>query len=118
MVNTDNLKQLVAFYSQVFGKDPDWQDDGYAGFETGGLYFMIGSHDKIKGKSRDSHRLLLNFTTSDVNGEFKRLKPLASAVIAEPYSMDQDQSGMTIATLADPDGNYFQLMTPMDDKAN
>jgi predicted enzyme related to lactoylglutathione lyase len=30
-------------------------------------------------------------------------------VIAEPYAIGEGW----IATLADPDGNYFQLMTPM-----
>jgi hypothetical protein len=33
-------------------------------------------------------------------------------VIAEPYHMGDDQDFL-IATLADPDGNYFQLVSPM-----
>lgn len=114
IVNTDNLKQLVAFYSQVFGKDPDWEDGDYAGFDVGGLQFMIGLHDKIKGKSPQPERALLNFETKDVAAEFKRLKTLAAAVIAEPYEIGEGDYHGTIATLEDPDGNYFQLMSPMD----
>ena len=32
--------------------------------------------------------------------------------VAEPYGFEEEPGG-TIATLEDPDGNYFQLMTPM-----
>jgi len=38
-----------------------------------------------------------------------RIKALGAAVIAAPYQIGQ----VWIATLADPDGNYFLLMTPM-----
>ena len=41
--------------------------------------------------------------------EFERIKAAGATVIREPYEM----GGGWIATLADPDGNYFQLVTPM-----
>ena len=41
--------------------------------------------------------------------EFERIKGVGAAVIAAPYQIGEGW----IATLADPDGNYFQLMTPM-----
>jgi predicted enzyme related to lactoylglutathione lyase len=34
-------------------------------------------------------------------------------VIRDPYNPDQEPEGL-IATFADPDDNYFQLMSPMD----
>jgi predicted enzyme related to lactoylglutathione lyase len=37
------------------------------------------------------------------------MKAAGAVVIKEPY----DMQGGWIATLADPDGNYFQLVTPM-----
>ena len=40
------------------------------------------------------------------------MKGLGAKVIAEPYSMGEDQNFL-IATLSDPDGNYFQLVSPM-----
>lgn len=114
MLGTDNLKQIVAFYSQVFDKSPDWEEEGYASFDVGGLSFTIGLHDKIKGKNPQPERVLLNFETKDVDAEFKRLKPLAASVITEPYTMGEGDYQGKIATLEDPDGNYFQLMSPMD----
>ena len=40
--------------------------------------------------------------------EFERIKAAGAEVVKEPYEIE----GMWIATFADPDGNYFQLMSP------
>ena len=50
---------------------------------------------------------------ADVRGTFERLKAAGAIVIQEPYEMD-GSPGFAIATLADPDGNYFQLTTPYE----
>ena len=73
----------------------------------------IGPHDKVHGKSQNPERILINFETKDVEGEFKRIKELGAKVIAEPYHPGEDPSGM-LATFEDPDGNYFQLATPWE----
>ena len=41
------------------------------------------------------------------------MKAAGAIVIREPYSFE-GLPGYWIATLADPDDNYFQLMTPFD----
>jgi hypothetical protein len=56
--------------------------------------------------------LIWDIETADVNGEFARLKAAGAIVVREPYGFDE-QPGSAIATLADPDDNDFQLMTPM-----
>ena len=38
-------------------------------------------------------------------------------MIREPYTFEGHPRTSCIATLADPDGNYFQLVTPMDPDA-
>jgi len=52
---------------------------------------------------------MFNFESSQVKEEFARIKALGGKVIKEPYEM----GGGWIATLADLDGNLFQLVTPM-----
>ncbi|OGG16728.1 hypothetical protein A3D77_04800 [Candidatus Gottesmanbacteria bacterium RIFCSPHIGHO2_02_FULL_39_11] len=76
-------------------------------------YVTIGPHDKVKGKSVHPERLQFNFETKEVEKEFERIKTLGTAVIAKPYHPMEEENG-TIATFADPDGNYFQLVTPME----
>lgn len=72
-------------------------------------FFSVGEHSAIKGKATQPERILFNFETSDVIGESKRISKIAGVVvIKKPYEM----GGAWIATFADPDGNYFQLMSP------
>jgi predicted enzyme related to lactoylglutathione lyase len=63
----------------------------------------------MEGNTKDPGRMIINFETPTVKDEFERIKSLGATVIREPYEMQ----GAWIATLADPDGNYFQLMSPM-----
>jgi predicted enzyme related to lactoylglutathione lyase len=59
-------------------------------------------------------RIILNFETLDVQGEFDRIKGLGAAVQQEPYQPGGESAPqMWIATFKDPDGNFFQLASPM-----
>ena len=111
LLSSENHKALVEFYTKVFEKKPDMAEEGYAGFLVGSAFLSIGAHDKIKGKSKEPSRILFNFETNEVKEEFERIKALGAEVIAEPYKMGDDGE-FWIATFADPDGNYFQLITP------
>jgi predicted enzyme related to lactoylglutathione lyase len=109
---SETPKKLVDFYRQVLALEPKWQEDEFTGFECGASALFIGPHSKVHGQSKNPERIMFNFETNDVGGEFKRMKGLGAKVIAEPYHPADDQD-FWIATLADPDGNYFQLMSPM-----
>lgn len=114
LLSTDNFDELVDFYKKVFKKDPEMADETYAGFMVGSAFFSIGKHDKIKGKNPNPDRILFNFETNEVKKEFERIKGLGAEVIKEPYTMEEYDK-FWIATLADPDGNYFQLVTPWEE---
>jgi len=111
MIGTMQAKAMVAFYEGVIGRPPDMadQEHGFYGWQVGKSYFSILEHSEMVGKTKDPGRVLLNFETGQVKEEFERVKAVGAAVIREPYQMG---SGW-LATLADPDGNYFQLVTPM-----
>ncbi|MDP3941267.1 MAG: VOC family protein [bacterium] len=115
LLSSDNHKRLVGFYKKVFDKKPDMEEDTYAGFLVGSCFLSIGPHDKVHGKNKNPERVLFNFETKEVKSEFERIKKIDGvAIIKEPYQMEGWDGW--IATLADPDGNYFQLMTPWDAK--
>ena len=111
MVGTKQLKVMAAFYEKVFGRPADMADSNYGfhGWQVGSAYFSVLEHSEIDGKTKDPGRVIFNFETTQVKEEFERIKSAGALVIKEPYEMG---SGW-IATLADPDGNYFQLATPM-----
>lgn len=112
LVYSEHPKKLFEFYEKIFGKKPDWTDENFQGWQVGSSFFAVGLHDQVKGKNNDANRILVNFETPDVHGEFERIKSLGAKVVAVPYHPGESPD-MTIATFADPDGNYFQLMSPM-----
>ena len=114
MINSENPAVLGDFYRKVLG-EPGWQDDTYVGWQAGGGYLMIGPHSDVKGVNEMPGRIILNFETPDVQAEFERLRGLGVTVEHEPYQPGPAGGEMWLATLADPDGNLFQLASPMPD---
>ena len=113
MLGSEDSKRLADFYTKVLGApDPEFSDEasGWFGFQAGEGALVIGPHSEVTGKSQQPGRIMLNFSTPDVKGEFERIKGLGAAVVAEPY--EPGGGGMLMCTFADPDGNYFQLVPP------
>lgn len=110
MIGTSNPKALAEFYEKALGKAANSMEGNWYNWEFGTLYFSIGEHSEVKGKAKEPERIIWNLETKDVKGEFERIKAIGATVIKEPYEM----GGGWIATFADPDGNYFQLVTPWD----
>ena len=111
MLGTKQLKTMAAFYEKVLGAPAGMEDaeNGFYGWQVGNVNFSILDHSEMGGKTKDPGRVMFNFETSQVKEEFERVKAAGATVIREPYEM----GGGWIATLADPDGNYFQFVTPM-----
>ena len=87
-------------------------EGGWHGWVVGSTFFSVGEYSEMKGEAKDPGRIMFNFETKEVKEEFERIKTLGAKVIKEPYTMGE----AWIATFADPDGNYFQLMTPWESK--
>lgn len=111
MVGTQQPKEMAEFYEKVFEKKPDMVDGNWSGWQVGSCFFSLGEHSEMDGKAKEGGRVMFNLETSEVKEQFERMKDIeGAAVIKEPYEM----GGMWIATLTDPDGNYFQLMSPWE----
>jgi predicted enzyme related to lactoylglutathione lyase len=112
MIGTKQPKVLAAFYEKVLGQPAGMVDEenGFFGWQAGATYLSILDHSEMVGRTKDPGRIMFNFDTPQVKEEFERIKALGGVVITEPYEM----GGGWIATLADPDGNYFQLVSPME----
>jgi predicted enzyme related to lactoylglutathione lyase len=111
MLGSEDPQGLTAFYTKVLG-EPAWQGGDYVGWQAGSGMLMVGPHSEVKGRNEMPGRIIVNFETSDVQGEFERIKGLGATVEAEPYHPGEEPE-MWLATFEDPDGNFFQLATPM-----
>src|SRR5215213_10786256 len=111
MISTKQPAALAAFYEKLLEKPADMidQDNGFWGWQVGSAYLSILHHSEMGGNTKDPGRVMFNFETTEVKEEFERFKAAGATIIREPYQMGESW----IATLADPDGNYFQLVTPM-----
>jgi predicted enzyme related to lactoylglutathione lyase len=78
-----------------------------------GVVEMVTIGDTMLGRARfQPGRLIWNLETPDLHGDLQRLKAAGATVVQEPYQPDEDPEGW-IATFADPDDNYFQLLGPI-----
>jgi predicted enzyme related to lactoylglutathione lyase len=111
LIGSEDPQRLAEYYSKLFGK-PGFEEDGYTGWELGTGWVTVGPHSEVSGKNPQPGRLIWNIETPNVQGEFDKLKAAGATVVKEPYSMGEAPVGW-IATLADPDDNYFQLLSPM-----
>jgi predicted enzyme related to lactoylglutathione lyase len=111
LLGSDNPERLVEFYAKVLG-EPAMSEGGFTSWVTGAGGLTIGKHSEVHGQNDEPGRVIWFFETTDINAEFERVKGLGGRVIAEPY--DAGGPGMMLATIADPDGNYFNLTTPFD----
>ena len=114
---TLELIALMWLYFSVGSYKAFWVDkakqEGELTYLAGSCFITIGQHDAVKGKSANPERIIFFFETEDVQGEFDRIAKLTgAAVVKEPYNPGGDK--FVLATLSDPDGNYFQLSSPWD----
>ena len=112
LIGSEDPARLAEFYTKLFGK-PAWDDNGYVGWMIGSGSVTVGPHDQVKGPNAAPGRLIWNIESTDVKSDFERFKAAGAKVIAEPYTFEGSPDSW-IATLADPDENYFQLAAPMD----
>jgi predicted enzyme related to lactoylglutathione lyase len=113
MIGSQDAPRLAAYYTKLFGK-PNFESEGFSGWQIGSGFLTLGPHDGVTGKSEQPGRVMWNIETPDVKGEFDRMRDAGAVVVQEPYTPEGVSDGW-IATLSDPDGNYFQLMSPMEE---
>ena len=111
MIGSAQPEVMGEFYTKVLDRPSDMKEEGWYGWHLGAAWLSIGGHSDVKGQAEEPQRVMLNFETKEVKEEFERIKGAGATVVKEPYEIQ----GMWIATFADPDGNYFQLMSPWEE---
>ena len=115
LIGSEQPERLAEYYTKLFG-EPTWNEGGYVGWLVGSGGLTVGPHDQVHGPNAEPGRVIWNLASPDVRGDVERLKAAGATVVQEPYTPDGVDASdeMLIATFADPDGNYFQVMSEMD----
>jgi catechol 2,3-dioxygenase-like lactoylglutathione lyase family enzyme len=119
-VITDNIKRLVKFYEDVTGLVPTWYTPDFAELTTPACTLAIGSTSTTAissaGAARpaDNHTAIIEFRVDDVDGEYRKLKTIASEVVQEPTTMPWGNRSLLFR---DPDGNLINFFTPVSPEA-
>ena len=116
LLGTDDAPRLIEYYTKVLGA-PTYSDEGYSSWVLGTGALSVGGHSEVHGQNDQPGRVIWNLETEDVRADFERFKAAGATVVQEPYTMDGAPDDSFIATFSDPDGNLFQLMSPMDPNA-
>jgi len=112
LIGSEDPQQLADYYTKLFG-EPTWNEGGYTGWLIGTGAVTVGPHDQVHGKNAHPGRIIWNIESEDVRGDAERLTAAGATVVREPYTFDEGSDEAVIATFADPDDNYFQLVSPM-----
>ncbi|MBI3750645.1 MAG: VOC family protein [Chloroflexi bacterium] len=112
LIGSADAPRLAAYYTKLLGQ-PGWDDGGYVGWLIGSGGVTVGPHDQVHGSNTEPGRIIWNIESDDVKADFARFKAAGATVVREPYNFEQAPD-VWIATFADPDGNYFQLVSPME----
>ena len=111
---SENAKRLAKFYREVVGlkqtmaAEMGENNENYFGFKIGkGPELGVMDHSKVKGTNKNPERMIFNLEVDDIKKEAKRLIRAKAKKVQDIYHVE---GYGYIATFADVDGNFFQLV--------
>ncbi|HJZ05868.1 hypothetical protein A2634_04140 [Candidatus Amesbacteria bacterium RIFCSPHIGHO2_01_FULL_48_32] len=113
LLSSPSAKKLAKFYQNTLGLKLKSEavfgehDEEFYEFDLGKTSLYIADHSEVRGTNPNPQRIILNFEVDNIEREITRLKKAKVKLVAKMYHI-QDYG--YIATFADLDGNYFQLV--------
>ena len=104
---TENINSMLPFYRDVLRLPLHSNHGDFVAFKFEGFRLNLGFHDRVKGPSSDSLRIMINLGVSDIFEEYSRLSKKGVIFIRTP---EKEVWGGWVSTFYDPDGNILQLL--------
>jgi len=114
LIWSQDFRKLADWYQEKFGfkvaEELDHPQDTGVLFElpAGGPWIWIGQHSKVRGKSPDPHRHMINIEVDSVEQTYQDLKAKGVTFFAKPFKAPTFDK--YFATLEDLDGNFIQIV--------
>lgn len=111
-------KQAIHFYQDILGLPIRAEHGTYVEFETGSTILALNTRESAREitpldipDTSDSHTFEIGFVTENVEVVIKRMREQGVSIIEEPKVKPW---GQTVAYIADPDGHYIEICSPME----
>ena len=104
---TEHLDRLVTFYRDTLGLEPHSVHPDFVSFKWGDVRLGIGKHSKVKGRTREPFRIMVNLGVDDIHTVYRSLEGRGVEFLRAP---EKEHWGGWVGTFLDPDGNVLQLL--------
>ena len=102
LIGSSRVDHVKAWYRRAF----DVTENDMGAFEFGPVQLFVETHSEVDGTTKEPARLIVNLNVDDCRGLAAHLRELGTQFVR---GVEQEPFGL-IATVADPDGNYLQLI--------
>jgi len=102
LVGSSQAEAMKVWYREAFGV----KENDMGAFEFGPVQLFIEPHSEVNGPTNEPARVLINFDVDDCRGLGQHLKSMGAKFVRD---VEQEPFGL-IGTVADPDGNYVQII--------
>ncbi len=113
---SENYKELAKWYMEKFELKQTLElnqpEDMTVALEIepgSDLMLWIGYHSEVKGKSKDTYRIMISYIVDDVYSAYEILSGRGVEFIAKPRLTPTGD--LNVATAVDPEGNLIQLFS-------
>ncbi len=111
LIWSENWRELADWYRDVLELTVESElslpNDTGVNFLVDGVYFWVGYHDRVYGKSRDKYRIMIDFGVESVIETYHKLKDRGVRFILEPTL--SPTKTFYVATALDPEDNIIQF---------
>jgi predicted enzyme related to lactoylglutathione lyase len=102
LVGSSNVDQMKEWYRKAF----DVKENEMGAFPLGAVQLFIETHSEVSGPAKEPARMIINLDVDDARAVEAQVNA-AGASWVRP--VEQESFGL-IGTVADPDGNYLQII--------
>jgi predicted enzyme related to lactoylglutathione lyase len=102
LVGSSQVEAMKSFYEKAFGVTANEM----GAYQFGPVQFFIEEHSEVSGPTKEPARVIINLDVDDCRAAEARLNEVGATWVRK---VEQMPFGL-IGTVADPDGNYVQVI--------
>jgi len=102
LVGSSNVEAMKDWYRRAF----NIKENDMGAFEFGPVQLFIEEHSEVSGPAKEPARIIINLDVPDCREAERQLKSIDAKWVRE---VEQTPHAL-IGTVADPDGNYIQII--------